>query len=288
LPGQRWTRDQVGSLLHQVIVERKSLSELRIEGKTLAAINNQRQRLKRAGALDHAFVGRKLVPWTIGELRQLQKLTAEYGFSADCIAQLQLIPGRSKFAISKMMGRHGLGNPLVKARAQQASRLTGPRRRELEQFLLNAGRFASNDEVARQWGLAKQTIAAYRRRLGIPLSWREARSFDGYRTERRKRDRAFSAHMRQRWMEWRARLQQRLYERKQELERLPNALARRSCRSCGERWFATNEFFHVQVKNRGKSYTFSMSHTCRMCRSHQRRERARLLRTPGDRYETAA
>src|SRR5207253_10231956 len=83
---------------------------------------------------------RQLTPWTIRELNELIKLTREYGFSAALIAQLQLIPGRTVDAISKMMARHGLGDPDVKRRAQRACHLTAEQRRQLQQFLLNEGR----------------------------------------------------------------------------------------------------------------------------------------------------
>src|SRR3954462_5849799 len=105
MPGERWTKEQLDTLLYQLLVERKSLPYLQVPGKSLAAVNNQRQRLKRAGWLDEVFAGRQLAPWTIRELNELRKLTREYEFSAALIAQLQLIPGRTVHAISKMMAR---------------------------------------------------------------------------------------------------------------------------------------------------------------------------------------
>jgi len=104
IPGQAWTQEELDSLLRQVIAERKPLPKLSVPGKTTAAINNQRRRLKEAGLLEISFTGLRHVPWTIRDLRQLAHLTGEHGFSAAFIAQLQLIPGRSRHAISKMMG----------------------------------------------------------------------------------------------------------------------------------------------------------------------------------------
>jgi hypothetical protein len=119
-----------------------------VPGKTTAPINNQRRRLKEAGLLENSFTGLCHVPWTICELRQLARLTGEHGFSAAFIAQLQLIRGRSQHAISKMMGRHGLGSPAVKLRARNARRLTAERRRELERFLREEGRLWPSAAVA--------------------------------------------------------------------------------------------------------------------------------------------
>ena len=159
MPGQAWTQEELDSLLRQVIAEQKPLPKLSVLGKTTAAINNQRRRLKEAGLLENSFTGLRHVPWTIRDLRQLAHLTGEHGFSAAFIAQLQLIPGRSRHAISKMMGRHGLGNPAIKSRARNARRLTAEKRRDLERFLREEGRFWPSAAVARQWGLAARTMA---------------------------------------------------------------------------------------------------------------------------------
>jgi len=237
----------------------------------MAAINNQRRRLKEAGVLQNAFPGRHLVPWTICELRQLTKLTQEHGFSAAFIAQLQLIAGRSEYAVSKMMARHGLGDPTVKSRAQTAQRLCPEQRRELERFLREEGRFQSCVQIARRWGLAEQTINAYRRRLGVPLSWREARASDEHRRYEEIRRRAFEETLRKRWEDWRIRREQRLRALQLRLNSSPHPPDRRKCDSCCEVWFATREFFHVAVRQRGTSESVSMSRTCRLCRSAQRR-----------------
>jgi hypothetical protein len=77
-------------------------------------------------------------------------------------------------AISKMMGRHGLGSPAIKSRARNARRVTPENGRDLERFLREEGRFWPS-AVARQWDLAAQTMNGIRRRLGVALSWKEAR-----------------------------------------------------------------------------------------------------------------
>jgi hypothetical protein len=258
-------------LLHQLRVERKPLPQLQVPGKSIAAVNNQRQRLKRAGWLGEAFAGRELVPWTICELKQLTKLTREYGFSAAFIAQLQLIPGRTVHAVSKMMTRHGLGNPDVKRRAQNAQRLTAQQRRQLPQFLLHEGRFMPSVRVSAEWGLAQQTVNAYRRRFGVPLSWDEARSSQDYKLNQQNRGHAFSEQLHRRWAEWRVTREKRLHALKAALQRSPNPPPARSCCACGEQWFATKDFFYVTSKRGGNS--FCMSHICRLCRSAKRRDK---------------
>jgi hypothetical protein len=283
MPGERWTGEQLKTLLHQLRVERKPLPHLEVPGKSLAAVNNQRQRLKRAGCLEDVFAGRQLTPWTICELNQLKKLTGEYGFSAAFISQLQLIPGRSVHAISTMMARHGLGNSDTKRRAQNARRLPPERRRGLQEFLLHEGRLMPNARVAAEWGLAQKTVTAYRRRLGVPLSWKEARSSQDYQVNQQKRGRAFSEHLHARWAEWRVKREQRLRALKAALQQSPNPPPLRTCCVCGEQWFATKEFFYLSSK-RGRT-AFSMSRTCRPCRSEKRR---RALGINPRYYQTAA
>ena len=280
MPGQPWTQEELDSLLRQVIVERKPLPKLSVPGKTTAAINNQRRRLKEAGLLKNSFTGLRHVPWTICELRQLARLTGEHGFSAAFIAQLQLIPGRSQHAISKMMGRHGLGSPSIKSRARNARRLTPERRRELEGFLREEGRFWPSAAVAGQWSLAAQTVNGMRRRLGLALSWKEARASEAFRKGQERRARAFANELHHRWQKWRAHRERRFRAARSQLAQSPGAPPRRICVVCGEHWFATRYFFHVQTRQRVRGIKTSMSRTCRLCRAAQRRERDRELQKP--------
>jgi hypothetical protein len=284
MAGNRWTKEEIDSLLYQIRVEQRPLPQLQVPEKSQAAINNRRQRLKRAGWLDGAFTGRQLAPWTIRELNELTKLTREYGFSAALIAQLQLLPGRTANAIGKMMARHGLGNPEVKRRSRIACRLPAAKRAQLQQFLLNEGRLLSSACVAAEWGLAAKTIAAYRRRVGVPLTWNEARSSEEYQLEQRNRGRAFSKQLHARWAEWRDKREQRLRHVRASLERSPNPPPLRRCCACGEQWFATEDFFYVTRKRDGAS--FSMSQTCRLCRSAKRRHQNAVNKHED--YRTAA
>jgi hypothetical protein len=139
--------------------------------------------------------------------------------------------------------------------------------------------------VAGEWGLARQTVTAYRRRLGVPLSWNEARSSEDYQLNQQKRGRAFSEQLHSRWAEWRAHREQQFQARKAALQRSPNPPPSRSCCACGEHWFATKEFFYLTSKHGGASY--SMSRTCRLCRSTNRRDK-KALRISEKLYRTAA
>jgi len=214
LPGPHWTEQEIASLIHQVVLENKSLPQLAVHGKTEAAINNQRRRLKEAGLLDGGFVGDTARPWAICKLRELIKLTTEYGFSAAFIADLQLIPNRTEYAISKMMGRHGLGNPTVKTRATQARRLCEEQRQAVQRFLRTDGRWMPSRQVAALWGVAQKTVNTYRRGLRIALSWQQARASQEYREGQELRTLNFVANTRERWRAWREERPQTFQRRK--------------------------------------------------------------------------
>jgi DNA-binding CsgD family transcriptional regulator len=275
MPGSRWTKLQIESLVDQIVHLGKPLPLIDIPGKTRAAINNERKRLQCAGLLNGSFAGRHVKPWTFPELKKLTAFTQDYGFSASFIAQMGLLPGRTKDSVSKMMGRHGLGNPLIKERARQAQRFDARRREEFQRFLLGEGRLLPSVLVARQWGLAQKTVTAYRRRLGIQLSWREARSSDDFQRQHRKCAADFVAHTRERWRLWRER-QKLTWERlRRQLAQLPDCPPVRVCQTCGGEWYAAREFFHVRTRHTAAGLRISYCRICRLCRAERRRKPAR-------------
>lgn len=271
MPGSRWTKSQVESLVDQIVHLSKPLPEIAIPGKSRAAINNQRKRLQRAGVLNGSFAGREVKPWTFPELKRLTAFTREYGFSASFIAQMGLLPGRTKDSISKMMGRHGLGDPTIKERARRACRFDPHRREDFQRFLLAEGRLLPSVAIARQWGLAQKTVTAYRRRLGIQLSWREARSSDEFRRQQRKRAAAFVAHTRERWKQWRDRKKVLWEKLRQQWAQRPDSPPARVCQACGEQWYAAREFFHVRTRRTPAGIKISYCRICRLCRAERRR-----------------
>jgi hypothetical protein len=272
MPGNRWTQPEIESLVDQIVHLKKPLPRIEVPGKTRAAVNNQRKRLQRAGVLNGSFAGRAVKPWTYPDLKRLTALTQEYGFSASFIAQMGLLEGRTKDSISKMMGRHGLGNPAIKERARQACRLDPPRRADFDRFLLGEGRMLPSMEIARQWGLAQKTVTAHRRRLGIRLSWLEARSSEDFRRQQRKRAAAFVKFTRERWRRWREQKKLAWEKLRQELASRADCPPERVCQSCGEQWFAAREFFHVRKRRSPAGIRISYCRVCRLCRAEQRRQ----------------
>jgi len=274
MPGSRWTGPQIESLVDQIVHLGKPLPQIDIPGKTRAAINNQRKRLQLAGVLKGSFAGREVKPWTFPELKKLTAFTQNYGFSASFIAQMGLLPGRTKDSISKMMGRHGLGDPAIKERARRACRFESHRRDEFQRFLEGDGRLLPSIVVARQWGLAQKTVTAYRRRLGIQLSWLEARCSDEFRRQQRKRAAAFVAHTRDRWRQWRERRRLQWEKLRQQLAQRPDCPPERVCEACGGQWYAAREFYHMRTRRTSAGVKISYCRICRLCRAERRRKPA--------------
>ena len=127
--------------------------------------------------------------------------------------------------------------------------------------------------MAELWGVAQQTVAVYRRHLGTRLSWQQARDSQQYRESQQLRARDFVERTRQRWCRWRQEREQALATRKQELEDCDARQALRVCAVCGQQWFASKEFYHVQSRQVGKRRKTTISRTCRLCRAQQRRQR---------------
>src|ERR1022692_5321150 len=100
-----------------------------------------------------------------------------------------------------------------------------------------------------------------------------AASAEEYQDRREQLARRFVRQTRERWREWRARRKQSFENLRQEMESLPSPPASRVCHICHKQWFATREFYYVQTRTRGKRANTTVSRTCRLCRSDQRRTR---------------
>ena len=109
MPGKRWTQKDRDSLIRQV-KRGRSLPQISIRGRSPAAVNQQRQRLRDSGELAQ-HPKRELRAWTMKQIRLLADYSMSYGLSAAEIAAKDLLPGRSKDSISQQMRRRGLGDP---------------------------------------------------------------------------------------------------------------------------------------------------------------------------------
>lgn len=109
----RWTKAQIRSLVRQIIKERKRLPDIYIEGKSPAAVNNQRRRLRLRGKLDIGQSLRKR-KYSDEELAILEHYGCKLGWSARQIYEAGMLPNRSYHSISKAMGRQGYRTEKIK------------------------------------------------------------------------------------------------------------------------------------------------------------------------------
>src|SRR5438445_8769869 len=74
------------------------------------------------------------------------------------------------------MRRLGYGDPVRVKRAKQARRLSHDERNRLTEFLLAEGRRLSSETIARRFNISMNVTNSHRRKLGVSLSWHEARA----------------------------------------------------------------------------------------------------------------
>lgn len=274
----RWTEEQHRHLIHQVTVEKKGLADIVVSGKTQAAINNKWRRLRMQGVIADRPT-RRVKPWNIQEIKQLRILTIDYGFSAVFISTLRLIPDRSKYSLGKMMGRQGLGNPEAKQLAKNAARL-GPEDKERLIALLKSdqGMKMPSKQIASEFGLAAKTINAWRRRLGIQISWQQARDSDAYRQRQQEVTVAFVKKTKERWEKYRQEKIKSFQRALNHLASLKNPPQQKSCAKCGSVLYKDPCFFYVQRRTRQGRKVEHLTNVCKLCRSEQRRKRGQSRR----------
>ena len=109
MPGKKWAHREKESLIRQA-KQGKRLPQIRISGRSPAAVNQQRQRLRNVGLLGEV-PKRRLRMWTTKEIRSPPGYVNRSRLSATQIARAGLLASPSKDSISQQMRRQGLGDP---------------------------------------------------------------------------------------------------------------------------------------------------------------------------------
>lgn len=175
----RWTEEETFSLITQV-QRGKVLSNIRISGRTYAAITNKLVELRASGRLTDR-PPRKLHVWNIREINTLERLVKVHRFSAARIARLSIRPfkDRTLHSISQQMRRRRLGQSRHRTRARAAHRLSKAQSRSLNAFLMGKGNNMPAEKVAALWSVEVRTIRVRRHRLQKRNSSSEAVPFVG-------------------------------------------------------------------------------------------------------------
>ena len=266
----RWTRSQTRSLIAQIRQGNK-LPELQIVNKSPAAINAKRGHLRMAGKLGNQPV-RIEQKYSKAELQILEHYAWQLGWSALQIHAAGVLPSRTYNSISKKMGRLGYGDPLRVQRAKQARRLNHEEHYRLTEFLLNEGRRVSKKAIAQRFNISMKVVNSHRRKIGVALSWHEARALSSTEEKRQRVAEAKRKHLKERWAIYRAKKIGALLEFQQRLERRNYRAPIRTCRACGYPWFALPQFFSLQRRNLPNRVKVSMVQTCRICKMKLKQE----------------
>lgn len=266
----RWTRSQTRSLIAQIRQGNK-LPELRIVNKSQAAINAKRGHLRVAGKLGNRPARTKL-KYSKAEVEVLEHYAWRLGWSARQIHSAGVLPNRSYHSISNKLGRLGYGDALRVQRAKHARRLTREERDRLTEFLLSEGRRFSSEAIARRFNISMNVVNSHRRKLGVSLSWHEARALSSTEEKRQRVAEAKRKHLNERWANYRAKKIETLMEFQQRLERRDYRAPIRTCRACGYPWFALPQFFQLQRRNLPNRVKVSMAQTCRICKMKLKQE----------------
>jgi hypothetical protein len=266
----RWTRSQTRSLIAQIRQGNK-LPELRIVNKSSAAINAKRGHLRVAGKLGNqpARIKQK---YSTAEVETLEHYAWRLGWSARQIHAAGVLLSRSYNSISKKMGRLGYGDAQRVQRAKQARRLTREERERLTEFLLNEGRRFSSEAIARRFNISMKVVNFQRHKIGVALSWHEARALSSTEEKRQRVGEAGRKHLKERWATYRAKKIEALLEFQQRLERRNCRVPIRTCLACGYPWYELPQFFQLQRRNLPNRVKVSMAQTCRICKMKLKQE----------------
>jgi hypothetical protein len=271
MPKVAWSDVQRQSLVQQIVAEGRKLPDLDILGRTTAALNNERCRLRDQGLLGESCPVRKVKLYNMRELNDLKRYAA-MGFSAAKI--YGTLPGRSKDSISQAMRRHSLGNPKVRARAKLARRLDSTTKKRLESYVLGNAKIESSDAVAEKFDIRVKQVHYYRRKLGVAPSWHDARNTTDYQAKKAERHNKNSARMKAVWARRRRARRVQFENEAAKLIAQRTSLHPRICTKCKGIWYASALFYHAMSKKTKDGLVRKLFYrVCRLCRSATRRNK---------------
>jgi len=91
----------------------------------------------------------------------------------------------------------------------------------------------SSETIARRFNISMKVVNSNRRKLGVSLSWQEARALSNTEEKRQRVAEAKRKHLNERWAKYRAKKIETLLEFQQRLERRNYRAPIRTCRACG-------------------------------------------------------
>ena len=267
MPGARWTNKELQQLKRQ-LRDLEAIEDVSLPGRTMHAVRRQAGRMQLISQRPGRF---KWPSRQVEKLRQLaaQKLTVTEIWRFELLGE----PHRSLWAIRKMWGRLRLADPGRSRRMQHRKVWAPGERSKFDRFLRRHSGTMTPEEIGKQWGLARSTVARRQTELGVKRSRDEVLKMD-YSQEKRERARR---RLRRRNLEyWRHRRK----EREREMEELAEQVRRRrpeqeeqACVDCRRTWPRRAEFFHATEKQISIGTSRYFKHRCILCENSRRRRK---------------
>lgn len=265
MPGERWTRKELKSLRKQ-LREGRAIESVELDHRTVHAIRRQAGRMKLIEQREGRF------RWPQKQIDKLKEL-AEQGLTVAEIHQFELLgePERSLWAIRKTWGRLGLSDPHRAACMKRRKVWAPSERRKFDDFLRENSEHMTPEEIGKQWGVARSTVARRQTELGLKRTRAEVLEMP---YSRRKREQARTRLRRRNLQYW----QQRRETRKAEMLELAKRLRERGCElqtcvDCGVTWPRRAEFFHTTEKRISIGTSRYFKHRCILCENKRRRQK---------------
>lgn len=268
MPGPPWTAKEKKALKRQVKREKRSLSEVEIDGRTVNAI--------RAQAVRMDLVSRRAsrAKWSQQQLDRLKELQ-QAGFTPQQIYDGRLLgdPPRTKWSITKQWGRMHLADNRRSHLMKKKKRWAAGELEKFKAYLRRHSRKQTPEEIGKHWGVARSTVSRWQNELGVKATREQVMKMK-YSLEKQQaaRKRIRQAN-RQRWRERIQQREQSLHELAAELRSRERPPEEKQCSDCHVSWPRRREFFPVTEKKISIGTSRYYKQRCILCENSRRRKK---------------
>lgn len=266
MPGQRWTKAEKATLRRQLAENGRKIERVKIPNRSSHAIRTQAVRMKLIPARDSRW------RWTAKQRKQLRQLKEE-GFTPLQVYEYGLLgdPPRSRWAITKQWGRMKLADR-GRSRKMRGKKVWRPdEKRQFDRYLKEHSATMTPEQIARQWNVARSTVARRQTELGLKRSRDEVLQMDYSRAKQeRARQRMRRGNLR-RWAQHRRDKEALLLALAEQLRQAERPPAEQTCSDCGRSWPKRRDFFHTRDKKISIGTSRYFKHRCVLCENRRRR-----------------
>ena len=247
--GINWTKDEKQLLWEQLIQKKLPLKNVTVTGRKTSGIRLQ--------ALKLCLIEKQWYPALTSEQKEKLSELRQQGFTAKRISDLDLLglPHRTTNNIQDNMSMLGLVGENRSLATKNRKRWNCGEKQEFNDFLLQNSLKFTPRQIAKKFGVKKDTVTARQRFLGITtrLAEKTRTQFEKYIAEREKQLEA---------------LAQRLREQKRIMP-----LEYRRCKECGKIWPRHKKFFFHSTHKASCGTSWNFYLVCVICTSKKRHKK---------------